>query len=120
MEPLTDQQLQQFQLQLAELKKELFHLLAISSAASDVVTLDQSRVGRLSRMGALQQQQMSQASRASYRLRLLAVERALKLFETDDYGYCEDCGECIDPRRLEIKPESVHCLGCQQAREGGP
>jgi len=59
MEPLTDQQLQQFQLQLMELKQELFYLLEISSAASDVVTLDQSRVGRLSRMDAMQQQQMS-------------------------------------------------------------
>ena len=60
---------------------------------------------------------MSQASRAAYRVRLQAVERALKLFESGDYGYCEDCGESIDPRRLEIKPESVYCLGCQLACE---
>ncbi len=117
MAPLTDKQLEHFQANLESLREELDHLLAISSQATDVVILDQSRVGRLSRMDAIQQQQMSQASRAAYRQRLLAVDRALALLSEGEYGWCVTCGEDIDPRRLEIQPESVLCVSCQQLTE---
>ncbi|WP_461516164.1 hypothetical protein [Porticoccus sp.] len=53
MAPLTDKQLEHFQASLEGLREELDHLLAISSPASDVVILDQSRVGRLSRINAM-------------------------------------------------------------------
>lgn len=38
-------------------------------------------------MDAMQQQQMSQASRAAYRQRVLAVSRALVLLSEGEYGW---------------------------------
>jgi DnaK suppressor protein len=70
-------------------------------------------------MDALQQQQMSHASRAAYRKRLVAVEQALRSLDEGNYGWCEQCGELIDSRRLEVKPESALCIGCQQLIETG-
>lgn len=99
------------------LREELRQALDMASSSSEVVTLDQSRVGRLSRMDAMQQQQMSQASRTAYRGRLQAVEQALALLSSGEYGWCEQCGEPVDLRRLEVKPESTLCLGCQQQSE---
>ena len=55
----------------------------------------------------------------AYRKRLVAVEQALRLLDDGEYGWCEQCGELIDTRRLEIKPESARCIGCQQRSETG-
>ena len=119
MQKLTDKQLDYFRDMLERLRIELRELLDISTDASRTVVLDQTMVGRLSRMDERQQQQMSQASRAAYRKRLVAVEQALRSLDDGGYGWCERCGELIDTRRLEIKPESVRCIGCQQLSETG-
>lgn len=39
--------------------------------------------------------------------------------EYDDAGdrICSDCGEKIDPRRLEYMPNAVLCVPCKQAAE---
>ncbi|MEH6543727.1 MAG: TraR/DksA C4-type zinc finger protein [Porticoccaceae bacterium] len=119
---MDEQQLQGFKQQLSALREELLGHLDLSDAASQVVELDQTVVGRLSRMDAMQQQQMSQASRSQYRQRLVKVERALSVIASDDgscgsYGYCEDCGNQINLERLNISPESLYCLLCQQRTE---
>ncbi|WP_438950844.1 TraR/DksA family transcriptional regulator [Porticoccus sp.] len=117
MQNLPDKQLNHFRDILESLRVELSELLDISTGASQTVTLDQTTVGKLSRMDALQQQQMCHASRSAYRKRLVAVERALQSLDQGEYGWCEQCGELIDSRRLEIKPESARCIGCQQLSE---
>lgn len=119
MQKLTDKQLDHFRDMLERLRIELRESLDLSTDASRTVALDQTMVGRLSRMDALQQQQMSHASKAAYRKRLVAVEQALRLLDNGEYGWCEQCGELIDTRRLEIKPESARCIGCQQRNETG-
>ncbi|MND12141.1 RNA polymerase-binding transcription factor DksA [compost metagenome] len=47
--------------------------------------------------------------------RLLKVEFALRNFS--DFGYCIDCGEDIDERRLGIDPSICRCIDCQSSRE---
>lgn len=42
------------------------------------------------------------------------VERALRRYDQGTYGQCEDCGQAIDPARLEALPYAVHCLPCKQ------
>ncbi|WP_461481795.1 hypothetical protein [Porticoccus sp.] len=44
-------------------------------------------------------------------------EHALLLLREGEYGCGENCGEEIDPRRLGGKPESLHCIRCQQLIE---
>ena len=45
------------------------------------------------------------------------VEAALARLDAGTYGICEDCGEPIDPARLEALPYATLCLECQQRRE---
>jgi DnaK suppressor protein len=40
------------------------------------------------------------------------VERALGKLENGSYGKCEDCGQPIDPLRLEAKPAAPYCINC--------
>lgn len=49
--------------------------------------------------------------------RLQRVSHALKKFEDNTYGYCENCGEPIDFARLKALPDARFCLDCQRKRE---
>ena len=127
MDGLTEKQLKSFRQSLTALREELLVLLEMSAESGDTVELDQTKVGRLSRMDAMQQQEMSNACRAGYQKRLTDVQHALLNIEQSDsglcgsglceYGWCEHCGDAIDIRRLDAKPESRFCVGCQEAAE---
>jgi len=51
------------------------------------------------------------------RQELEAIEHALNRLENGEYGYCEVCGQAIEPRRLEIMPETPLCRNCMSHRE---
>jgi DnaK suppressor protein len=46
-----------------------------------------------------------------------AVETAISLLETGEYGICQECGEPINPKRLEAIPWTMLCVRCQEARD---
>jgi DnaK suppressor protein len=46
-----------------------------------------------------------------------AVETAISLLETGEYGVCQECGEPINPKRLEAIPWTTLCVRCQEARD---
>jgi len=51
------------------------------------------------------------------------VRTALSRIQTDDYGFCEECGNRIPARRLEAIPWASRCAPCQSSHEeelGGP
>ncbi|MCB9679732.1 MAG: TraR/DksA C4-type zinc finger protein [Alphaproteobacteria bacterium] len=83
------------------------------------VELDQAAVGRISRVDALQQQQMADAQKRRNELRLKQVAVALQGFEDDEYGACKVCGEPIGYRRLKARPESPACVACMSELERG-
>ncbi|EGR3229246.1 TraR/DksA family transcriptional regulator [Vibrio parahaemolyticus] len=45
-------------------------------------------------------------------LRLREIQVALKNFD-DDFGYCIDCGDEINIKRLEINPAYQRCTSCE-------
>lgn len=93
-------------------RKELEGLSAVSAQARDTVTLDQQSVGRLSRMDAMQQQAMAQATERQRAAEISRIDAALKRLEDGEYGVCIDCGEDIAEKRLEIDPAATHCIKC--------
>jgi len=93
-------------------KQELEALSAMAEDARDTVTLDQQSVGRLSRMDALQQQAMAQATERQRAAELQRIAKALQLIDDDEYGWCEICGEEIPEKRLEIDPSAAACVRC--------
>ncbi len=44
---------------------------------------------------------------------LSEVEHALRKFEKGTYGLCDNCGQPIDPARLEALPQANLCLNCK-------
>jgi DnaK suppressor protein len=51
------------------------------------------------------------------RQELEAIEEALLRLDNGSYGWCEMCGQAIEPRRLEIMPETPLCRNCMSQRE---
>jgi DnaK suppressor protein len=53
------------------------------------------------------------------RKHLLFVEEALNRIDRGEYGYCQQCGEDVAPKRLEVQPWARHCVRCQELEEKG-
>jgi RNA polymerase-binding protein DksA len=47
------------------------------------------------------------------RQELAGIEHALDKFEKSTYGLCDNCGQPIDPERLEALPQANLCLNCK-------
>jgi len=82
------------------------------------VKLDPGREGRVSRMDALQQQQMAKAGKRRAAAKLERIDAALErlTLDPDSFGWCPDCGEPVPWRRLLAVPETVLCVPCLQKR----
>ena len=109
---MKPQEIQSFKGQLLKQRQSLTDMMSSLEEAGKTVELDQARVGRLSRMDALQGQQMALASERRSKQRLLAIKAALKRVETGDFGLCASCDEAINPRRLEADPTNTQCIDC--------
>jgi DnaK suppressor protein len=53
------------------------------------------------------------------RLMLLQVEDALNRIEAGTYGRCTNCGNAINPLRLDAVPWARFCIDCQELAEKG-
>jgi DnaK suppressor protein len=93
-------------------KSDLIDLSDTSADARKPVQLDQSMIGRLSRIDAMQDREMALATERRRQQETLRIEAALKRMETGDYGYCLSCGEEIELRRLELDPAVTVCIDC--------
>jgi len=114
---LSQIQLDTLRRALESLIEELQEALAGTAEAARPVELDQPAIGRVSRIDAIQQQKMTEANRQAQQSRLQLARSALRRFEEDEYGDCQACGDEIGDARLTARPESLFCIGCQQARE---
>ncbi len=99
------------------MREELQSLDDTSREAASTVVLDQTRVGRLSRMDAMQAQAISKESLRRRQQLLRRIEPALQRLANGDYGLCEDCDEYIATARLEFDPTCTTCITCAGIRE---
>ena len=102
---------------LIEQRDALLEVSESSKESANTVELDQTRVGRISRMDALQAQAMAKESNRRRQLALQRIDSALKRIEADDYGYCAVCDEQIMVDRLEADPAALLCIGCASKAE---
>ena len=84
------------------------------NGSSNIVELDQQLIGRLSRMDSIRDQQMTKANMIRRGQRKSELIKALKRLEDDDFGFCIDCGDEIDIRRIRVNPLVRKCISCMQ------
>jgi DnaK suppressor protein len=107
---MEKQRLAHYRKLLEERAEELEKLNTMTESDTDPVMLDQSSVGRLSRMDSLQRQAMSEETRRRRMQELVRIEAAFQRLGEDEYGYCLACGEPIGEARLALDPATPHCI----------
>ena len=53
------------------------------------------------------------------RTRLQEVDESLDRIENGTYGICDECGEPIGLKRLEVRPVAKYCVPCKTKMEKG-
>ncbi|MBO6718340.1 MAG: TraR/DksA C4-type zinc finger protein [Rhizobiaceae bacterium] len=95
---------------------EIGRLIADHAGNSAPVELDQQSVGRVSRIDAIQMQEMARAVEQRREARQGRLRAALARIEDGEYGYCLECGEEIAAGRLDADPTFTHCVRCAGKR----
>ena len=109
---MSPDRLEYFRDKLLSLVDELEKELEGEKRESEkVVQLDTS-IGRLSRMDAMQSQQMALELRRRKEQQLLRAQNALKRIKRGTYGLCGKCRQPMPDDRLEIQPDAVLCVNC--------
>ena len=85
--------------------------------SAGTVELDQSRVGRLSRMDALQTQAMHQETLRRNSRQMEELRKAEQRIDAEQFGHCDECGEVIARGRLELNPAVTLCIDCAEKAE---
>ena len=107
MPDLNDDDISYFRDRLLAMRQELKVLLETGDDETGPVQLDQTSVGRLSRMDAMQRQAMAQETERRRHSDLRRIEAALKRIEEGEYGYCISSGDPIPRARLELDPAAA-------------
>lgn len=50
---------------------------------------------------------------------LTLVDEALERTKNGSYGVCVECGQEVQPKRLEAVPWARHCIECQEKQDKG-
>jgi DnaK suppressor protein len=78
--------------------------------------IDQSTVGRLSRIEALQNQGLVRNLQERERVKFDEVLQALGRLDDGTFGRCTGCRSTIEYNRLLVFPETRTCSGCGRGR----
>ncbi len=88
-------------------------LIASLSETSKPVAPDNA-IGRLSRMEALSDRAVSEASLNAARSKLSRLETALGNIDQPDFGICVGCDSPIPSGRIVLMPEATLCVPCAE------
>jgi len=102
---------------LLKMKAALMEEEETGKEAAQVVELDQTSVGRVSRMDAIQGQAMAIAANQRRQIELQKISVALKRINQEGYGYCLECDEEIAELRLKLDPATLLCINCASKKE---
>lgn len=109
---MADLDITLYRKRLLQEREELLHDAEVTAEERDVVVLDQTSVGRLSRMDALQNQAMQVETERRREVELKRIDAALQRLDEDEFGYCVSCGDEIQIKRLEMDPATPVCIDC--------
>ena len=109
---ITKNELKRFRGELTARIADLSAESETTSSSRGTVELDQQSVGRLSRMDAMQQQAMANATHQRRLAEIARAKLALQRMEEDEFGWCQECGEEIALKRLNHDPSVATCITC--------
>ncbi|MFK7810827.1 MAG: TraR/DksA family transcriptional regulator [Saprospiraceae bacterium] len=92
---------------IAKTKEEIIELEEMTKPISP-----ENSIGRVSRMDAINNKSVAEASLRTNRRKLNNLEYALTQIDTPSFGNCSMCKRPIPPMRLMLMPQSTRCVRC--------
>lgn len=71
-------------------------------------------IGRVSRMDAINNKSVAEASLRQAENKLQSLQRVLSQMDSDEFGICLKCKQQIPIGRILIRPQSLLCVNCAQ------
>ncbi len=104
--------------ELKILKRDIKRL--ITTLQSELIELEKSAapiapensIGRISRMDAINNKGVLDASIRNRKKKLSKLQLALSKVNSPGFGQCVNCKNQINPKRLMLLPESDRCIRC--------
>ncbi len=96
---------ERYQVLLDEIREDYVRSSNHDDADWDEAVKDEGDLSVADTMADLNAQRLDQC-----RVELNELRRALEKIADGSYGECEECGQPIDPRRLEVNPTSRWCI----------
>lgn len=101
-----------------QLKKEIKQM--IKKITEEVKSLEESSapvkpensIGRISRMDAINNKSVVEASLRNRKRKLSKMQVALSKIGDETFGICSQCKKSINPKRIALMPESDRCVRC--------
>lgn len=69
-------------------------------------------IGRISRMDAINNKSVAEASLRQAEAKLINLKRVLSQIGSKEFGLCLKCRKPIPLGRILIRPESLYCVNC--------
>ncbi|HUU87013.1 MAG TPA: TraR/DksA family transcriptional regulator [Candidatus Glassbacteria bacterium] len=91
--------------------KELFGYIVDTEVDEDGDEIDLAQGSFLSSMAYFQRDRNND--------KIALLDEALNRINNKTYGYCEECGEEIGRKRLDVFPEAQYCIRCAENIERG-
>lgn len=116
---LNDLDIQHFKQALLKLQTDLLAVEQSGQEAAQTVELDQTTVGRVSRMDAMQGQAIAKDSQNRRTIQLQRIDASLQRIAKGTFGLCLRCEEDIHVKRLEFDPTAPLCIDCANQGKNG-
>lgn len=113
---MNDPDIHAFRTLLEERLRELQDNAQGLREAAQPVELDQSRMGRLSRVDAIQSRELALKVVQVNEEKQERILAALRRLEAGTYGQCLTCKGPIAQERLQFDPAITQCITCAQTR----
>ena len=112
MDHLSEDQITELRQELERQLVRLERSMRVTEEAARPVQLDQTAVGRLSRMDAMQNQALTRNLQERELIKHALLLQALERLDAGVYGICGECAAAIDFDRLFVYPEAPGCAAC--------
>ena len=93
--------------EIAKVKKQISDYEALTKPIAP-----NDAIGRVSRMDAINNKSINEASLRQAKIKLANLNRVFEKFGTSEFGVCIKCKQDIPIGRILIRPESLLCVDC--------
>lgn len=86
----------------------------IKGLEAEVKGAETDDTDEITRMDSIVTKSMKDAALSAAKHRLAVLQHAATRVNSDDFGYCAECGDKIPLPRLMAMPESTYCVVCAE------